>query len=110
MASGQEQGDAEAQARAQARAEARAQARAAQQARREEWRERARQARAEARGGARDDESGGPRFDWSNVADGGDYDMEVYDTLDDLKSHISPALFAAVERALKGEDVEFLDI
>lgn len=50
------------------------------------------------------------RFDWSNWTSGSEYTMEVYDTLDELKPHISDELFAAVEHALRGEDVEFLDI
>lgn len=50
------------------------------------------------------------QWDWSNWASGSEYTMEVYDTLDELKPHVSDEMYAAVEHALRGEDVEFLDI
>ena len=49
-------------------------------------------------------------FDWSGWASGSEYTMEVYETLDELKPHISDDLFSAAEHALRGEEVEFLDI
>ncbi|HEY7851320.1 MAG TPA: EXLDI protein, partial [Ktedonobacterales bacterium] len=93
-------------ARDEARAQARAEAKAEARARREEWRQRSRQAREEARTGR----GGRPRTDWSDWSNGGDYDMEVYESLEELKPHISDELYAAVARALRGDDVEFLDI
>lgn len=97
------------EARARAKAEAKAQAKAEKaeaRARREEWRERMRQERQAGRPGRPDM----PRFDWSTLTEGGEYDMEVYDTLEDLKSHISEEFYAAVAQRLRGDDVEFLDI
>lgn len=85
------------------RAQARRQAQEEAKARRDEWRQRRREER-EARRAARG------RGDWPDWSDGGDYDMEVYETLDDLKPHISEEFFAQVVRALRGDDVEFLDI
>jgi EXLDI family protein len=96
----------EREARARARAEAKAQAKAEARARREEWRERMREARQSGKPGRADM----PRFDWSTWTEGGEYDMEVYDTLDDLKPHISEEFYAAVAQRLRGDDVEFLDI
>lgn len=88
--------------RAEAKARAKAEAKA-ERARREEWREHMR----EARHAGRDDM---PRSDWSTWTEGGEYDMEVYDTLEDLKPHISEEFYAAVAQRLRGDDVEFLDI
>lgn len=36
--------------------------------------------------------------------------LDVYETLDELREHIPPELIAAVELALRGEDIETLDI
>ena len=47
---------------------------------------------------------------WPSWATGSDYTMEVFDTLEELKPHISEELYASVEHALRGEEVEFLDI
>jgi hypothetical protein len=88
------------QSGADAKAEDRAKAREEARARRDEGRQRQRQDRAAGRSG----------FDWSNLTEGGEYDMEVYETLDDLKPHIPDELYAAAARAMRGEDVEFLDI
>ncbi|HEY7850132.1 MAG TPA: EXLDI protein [Ktedonobacterales bacterium] len=96
-------------ARNEARAQARAEAKAEARARREEWRQRSRQARDEARAG-RGGRSRSDWSDWSDWSNGGDYDMEVYESLEELKPHISDELYAAVARALRGDDVEFLDI
>jgi EXLDI family protein len=97
----------EERARARAeRAEAQARARAEARARREEWREQMREARRAGKSGRPDM----PRSDWSTWTEGGEYDMEVYDTLEDLKPHISEEFYAAVAQRLRGDDVEFLDI
>jgi EXLDI family protein len=47
---------------------------------------------------------------WRADLVGNEYRMEVHETLDDLKSHIPEELYNAAMQALKGEDVEFLDI
>lgn len=49
-------------------------------------------------------------YDWSNWTSSSDYTMEVYETLEELKPLLSNELYTAAERALRGEDVEFLDI
>lgn len=49
-------------------------------------------------------------FDWCAWTSGSEYTMAVYETLDDLRPHISDALYAAAARALHGEEIEFLDI
>ncbi|MGH2505539.1 MAG: EXLDI protein, partial [Ktedonobacterales bacterium] len=87
-------------ARDEARDEARDQLRDEARARHEERRQRRRAAHEAGRG----------RPSWSNWGEGGDYDMEVYETLDDLKPHIAEEFYAAVARAMRGDDVEFLDI
>jgi EXLDI family protein len=47
---------------------------------------------------------------WSAWSGGGDCRMEIFETLGDLMSHIPEELYNAVSQALRGEDVEFLDI
>lgn len=51
-----------------------------------------------------------PHFDWSAWSRGSAYDMEVYETLEELKPHVPDDLYAAATRAVSGETVEFLDI
>lgn len=97
---------AEARTSAEERVEARRQAHERAKARREEWRRR-RHEEQEARRAARGRGDRPDRADWS---DSGEYDMEVYETLDDLQPHISEEFFAQVARAVRGDDVEFLDI
>lgn len=97
------------EARARAKAAAKAQAKAEARARREEWRERMRQER-QTRHEGKPGWPDMPRSDWSTWTEGGEYDMEVYETLEDLKPHISEEFYAAVAQRLRGDDVEFLDI
>ncbi|MGH2515766.1 MAG: EXLDI protein [Ktedonobacterales bacterium] len=68
--------------------------------------------RAESRGRPQERGRGRDRrgFDWSGWTSGSEYTMEVYETLDELKPHVSEELYAAAEHASRGEDVEFLDI
>jgi EXLDI family protein len=51
--------------------------------------------------------------DWStwraDVA-GNAYRMDIFETLEELKPHVAEELYNAVAQALRGEDVEFLDI
>ncbi len=47
---------------------------------------------------------------WSAWSGGSDCRMEIFETLEELKSHIPEELYNAVAQALNGEDVEFLDI
>lgn len=49
-------------------------------------------------------------YDWSEWSTGNEYRMNVYESLDDLKPHVAEELYTAVAQALRGEDVEFLDI
>ena len=83
--------------------EARAEARARRDAQREEMRRRRQEAHEARRSGKRP-------FDWSGWSDGGEYDMEVYESLDELQPHIPEALFTAATNAMRGDDVEFMDI
>jgi EXLDI family protein len=47
---------------------------------------------------------------WSAWSGGSDCRMEIFEALEDLKPHIPEELYSVVAQALKGEDVEFLDI
>lgn len=47
---------------------------------------------------------------WSAWSGGSDCRMEIFEALEELKPHIPEELYNAVAQALKGEDVEFLDI
>jgi EXLDI family protein len=49
-------------------------------------------------------------FDWETFKTSGDYSLQVCETLEDLKAHISNDLFAAVSQAMAGPEIEDLDI
>lgn len=49
-------------------------------------------------------------YDWDTFKESGDYTLQVFETLDSLKGHVSADLFAAVSRAMEGPDIEELDI
>lgn len=53
---------------------------------------------------------GWQHYDWSEWSTGNEYRMEVFESLDDLKPRVAEELYSAVAQALKGDDVEFLDI
>jgi EXLDI family protein len=48
--------------------------------------------------------------DWDYFKESGDYTFQVFDTLEELKSHVSSDLFEAVSQAMEGPEIEDLDI
>jgi EXLDI family protein len=48
--------------------------------------------------------------DWETFKESGDYSLQVFETLEDLKTHISDDLFRAVSLAMDGPEIEELDI
>jgi EXLDI family protein len=48
--------------------------------------------------------------DWDYFKESGDYTLQVFDTLEELKSHVSSDLFEAVSQAMEGPEIEDLDI
>jgi EXLDI family protein len=48
--------------------------------------------------------------DWDSFKESGDYSLEVFENLDELKAHISDDLFKAVSLAMEGPAIEDLDI
>jgi EXLDI family protein len=49
-------------------------------------------------------------FDWESLKETGDFSLQVFDTLEELKGHISNDLFQAVGQAMEGPEIEELDI
>jgi EXLDI family protein len=49
-------------------------------------------------------------FDWKLFLENGDYSLEVYDTLEELKSHIPEGMYQAVTQMMNWPDTEDLDI
>ena len=49
-------------------------------------------------------------FDWQLYLENGDYSLEVFDTLEELKAHIPDGLYQAVNQMLNLPDTEDLDI
>jgi EXLDI family protein len=49
-------------------------------------------------------------YDWEAFRESGDYSLQVFETLDDLKPHLSNALYTAVTQAMDGPEIEELDI
>lgn len=49
-------------------------------------------------------------YDWETFKESGDYSLEVFKTLDELKAHVSSDLYQAVTKAETGPDIEDLDI
>lgn len=49
-------------------------------------------------------------YDWDGFKESGDYALQIFETLDELKAHVSPALFQAVSQAMEGPEIEDLDI
>jgi EXLDI family protein len=54
--------------------------------------------------------SSGKDQDWTTWLDANAFRLDVYETLDELREHVPPELVAAAEMALRGEDMETLDI
>ncbi len=48
--------------------------------------------------------------DWDSFKESGDYSLQVFETLEDLKAHISSELYRAVSLAMDGPEIEELDI
>lgn len=48
--------------------------------------------------------------DWETFKTAGDYTLEVFETLDDLKPQISGDLYKALTRAMEGPEIDDLDI
>jgi len=48
--------------------------------------------------------------DWESFKESGDYTLEVFDTLEELKAHLSSDLYKAVTLAMEGPEIEDLDI
>jgi EXLDI family protein len=49
-------------------------------------------------------------FDWDAFKKSGDYSLQVFESLDELKPHVSNDLFRAVSQAMEGPEIEELDI
>jgi EXLDI family protein len=49
-------------------------------------------------------------FDWESFRESGEYSLQVFETLEDLKSHVSSDLFEAITQAMDGPDIEEMDI
>jgi EXLDI family protein len=48
--------------------------------------------------------------DWEKYRESGNFTLQVFETLEDLKSHVSNDLFKAVGLAMEGPEIEELDI
>jgi EXLDI family protein len=48
--------------------------------------------------------------DWQAYKEAGDYSLEVFETLEDLKLHVSKDLFRMITQAMEGPEIEELDI
>ena len=49
-------------------------------------------------------------WDWETFKESGNYALQVFETIEDLKPHVSSDLFKAVSRAMEGPEIEDLDI
>jgi len=49
-------------------------------------------------------------YDWEAFKEAGDYTLQVFDSLEDMKPHITKDLFMAVSQAMEGPEIEDLDI
>jgi EXLDI family protein len=49
-------------------------------------------------------------WDWETFKESGDYSLQVFKTLEELKAHVSKQLFEAVSQAMEGPEIEELDI
>jgi EXLDI family protein len=48
--------------------------------------------------------------DWEKYRESGNFTLQVFETLEDLKPHVSNDLFKAVSLAMEGPEIEELDI
>ncbi|MEO8609413.1 MAG: EXLDI protein [Chloroflexota bacterium] len=49
-------------------------------------------------------------WDWDTFKESGNYSLQVFETLEALKSQVSSDLFQAVSQAMEGPEIEDLDI
>ena len=49
-------------------------------------------------------------YDWKTFKESGDYSLQVFETLEELKANVSSDLYQAVSRAMEGPEIEELDI
>lgn len=49
-------------------------------------------------------------FDWEGFKESGDYALQVYENLEELKAHVPDNLYRAVDQSMDGPDIEDLDI
>ena len=49
-------------------------------------------------------------WDWETFKESGDYSLQVFRTLEDLKTQVSADLYTAVSQAMDGPEMEVLDI
>jgi EXLDI family protein len=49
-------------------------------------------------------------WDWERFKESGCYTLQVFETLETLKAHVSDDLFKAVSQAMEGPEIEDLDI
>lgn len=49
-------------------------------------------------------------WDWETFKESGDYSLEVFKTIEDLRPHVPSELFKAVRQAMDGPEIEDLDI
>lgn len=49
-------------------------------------------------------------YDWETFKESGDYTLQVFETLEELKPHVSSALYQAIDLAMEGPEIEDLDI
>jgi EXLDI family protein len=49
-------------------------------------------------------------YDWETFKESGDYTLQVFETLEELKPHVSNDLYRAVSQAMEGPEIEELDI
>jgi EXLDI family protein len=48
--------------------------------------------------------------DWQTFKEAGDYTFEVFETLEELKAHVSSDLYKAITMSMEGPDLEDIDI
>ena len=49
-------------------------------------------------------------YDWKTFKESGNYSLQVFETLEELKANVSSDLYQAVSRAMEGPEIEELDI
>lgn len=49
-------------------------------------------------------------YDWESFQESGNYSLQVFETLEELKPHVSDDLYKAITLAMEGPEIEDLDI